>query len=70
MSHQPTSNLPPRPFKYCMTAILSEGEVQQCLERTTLLPLVSLFRGSDCSVVTITLFDKALPTRAQEECLS
>ena len=70
MSHQPMSNVPLRTLKYLMTAILSKREVQQSLQHTTPFPAVALFCSSDCLVVTITLFDKALPTLAQEESLS
>lgn len=68
MSYQPLSNVPCRVFQYLLTTLLSMRDLQPSLKYTALLPVVVRFET--VLVVTIIIFDTALPTLAQEgQCL-
>lgn len=62
MSYQPLSNVPCSVFQNLLTTLLSKGDLQPSLEHTALLPVVVRF--TIVLVVSIILFDKALPTLA------
>lgn len=68
MSYQPLSNAPCSVFQYLLTTLLTMRDLQPSLVHTALLPVV--VRYETVLVVTITFFDTALPTLAQEgQCL-